>query len=194
VALQQGANVTSGDIVDVGPGGQSLVTYGHNAMSRFNEQSSVRVFRCSNTVTLQLLHGQMTFRSTPQQPVEGRIGDATIRSADGQEAVGLVSLVTPTLATVAAERGTLAVSTAGDGKSALVRAGETQRIALSLTEQGAPLPVCGAEVSGVTATKVTTAVLLGAATLGVGLGLSRNEPKPNCTPTPPVSPFMFPCK
>jgi hypothetical protein len=193
--LQQGTNVANGDIVEVGEGGEGVVTLGHNAMARFGEKSAVRVYGCDRTKTLELLRGRMTYRTTSEQPVEGRIGDAIIRSADGQDAVGIVTLQTPTTATITAEKGTLTVNTA-DGKSAVVRPGETAQVALSLSTQARrPTPLCGIVLADVNPGAWTTAVIIGGTTvLGVGIALSSNEKKPTCPQKQAlVSPFVFPC-
>ncbi len=194
--LQQGTNVLSGDTVDVGQGGEGVLTFGHNAMARIGEQSSVRTFRYDRTVTLQLFHGRMTYRTTSQQPVEGRLGDAIIRSADGQDAVGIVALQTPTAGTITAEKGTLAVNTAHDGKSAVLRTGETAQVALTLATQATPpTPIRGIVPAAVNSGAWTTAVIIGGITvLGVGIALSNNEKKPTCPQKQAlVSPYVFPC-
>src|SRR5271168_7641 len=57
-SLQQGTNIFSGDVVEVGPGGEGVVTFGHNAMARFAEQSAVRATRDANSIGLELLRGR----------------------------------------------------------------------------------------------------------------------------------------
>ena len=39
-ALDQGTNVYSGDTLDVGPEGDGIVTFGHNALARFSQETS----------------------------------------------------------------------------------------------------------------------------------------------------------
>jgi hypothetical protein len=132
-ALQQGANVFSGDVVEVGPGGEGVVTFGHNAMARFAEQTAVRASRDANSIGLELLRGRMVYRTTPEQPVVGSFADALVRSENGQEAVAIVAFRTPTLVVITAERGALAVTAGRENRTVTVPQGQTVEVSLSDT-------------------------------------------------------------
>jgi len=201
-SLQQGANIFSGDVVEVGPGGQAVVMFGHNAMARFAEQSAVRATREANIVGLELLHGRMSYRTTPEQPVVGTFADAMVRSEKGQEAVVSVAFRNPSLVVIMAERGALAVTAGCQKRTVTVPQGQTAEVSLSNTPLNAGnRPAddnCIGRKPG--ATWWTTGVVLGGgAALATGLALSATQPKSvitsTCTPTggTPVSVSTFPC-
>src|SRR5208282_798879 len=129
-SLQQGTNVFSGDVVEVGPGGEGVVTFGHNAMARFAAESAVRASRDANTIGLELLRGRMTYRSTPEQPVVASFVDALVRADGGQEAVAIVAFRNPKLVVITAERGTLAVTAGREHRTVTVPQGQTVEVAL----------------------------------------------------------------
>ena len=198
-SLQQGTNVFSGDVLEVGPGGSGVLTFGHNAMVRFGEETAARLERQQGTVALELLRGRMVFRSTSGQRVEGHVGDAAILPAQAQEVIASLAYRNPKLVVVAAQRGTLVVATAHDGRSVTVPQGEMVEVALDddttpakpPTAAGTPPPPPPS--NGPSGKKWGTWVLLGGgAVLITGLILSeQNETTNPCTNQ--VSPAQFPC-
>src|SRR5271170_4625651 len=130
-SLQQGTNIFSGDVVEVGPGGEGVVTFGHNAMARFAELSAVRASRDANTIGLELIRGRMVYRTTPEQPVVGIFADALVRSETGAEAVAIVAFRSPSLVVITAERGALAVTAGRDKRTVTVSQGQTVEVSLS---------------------------------------------------------------
>jgi len=197
VGVTQGGNIFSGDIVEVGPGGDSVLMVGRDSSVRITSESAVRFFRCGDASTVQLLRGQLILRTTPQQPIAVQIGDAMVRPFDGPEVVGVISFPTPTTGTIAAQKGSLSVTTAHDNMSRLVREGEATQAKLSAPQNAAPNPpICGiaAAIPSQPATVAWVSLGLGVAALATGLALSGQQPKFTCPQGPPVSPFQFPCQ
>jgi hypothetical protein len=196
--VSQGTNIYNGDIVDVSQGGDSVLLLGHNASVHLASDSAARFFRCGDDSTVQLLRGQLTFRATPQRPVQVQLGDAMIRPTAGQVVVGAISLTSPTTANLAAEQGSFTVSTAHDGKSALVNQGESRPATLTtpanVTNPNPPLCGVAAALPSSPATTAWVIIGLGAAGLGTGLALDQHQPTLACTQKGAlVSPYAFPC-
>ncbi|HVN09570.1 MAG TPA: hypothetical protein VMV61_11380, partial [Patescibacteria group bacterium] len=129
--MTQGTNVFNGDIVEVAQDGDSVLLLGQNASIHLAGDSAVRFFRCGDTSTVQLLRGQMNFRSTPQRPVQVQLGDATIQPTAGQTVIGGIALTSPTTATLSAQQGSFTVTAAHEGKSVLVNPGESRLATLT---------------------------------------------------------------
>jgi hypothetical protein len=200
-SLQQGTNIFSGDVVEVGPGGEGVVTFGHNAMARFAESSAVRASRDANVIDLELLRGRMLYRTTPQQPVVGTFADALVRSENGQEAVAIVAYRKPSLVVVTAERGALSVTAGLDKRTVTVPQGQSVEVALSDAPANAgntpppqPQNNQNSKKKGGAMWWTTGVVLAGGAALGIGLALSSNQPSLTCAQKGAlVSPYAFPC-
>lgn len=197
VELTQGSNILSGQIVEVSQDGETVILFGHNSLARISGDSAVRLFRCGGNTTLQLLHGQMAVRSAPQQPVEVEIGDATIRSATGQEATGVLSLKAPNTLNITAQKGIFSVATAHDQKSLLLHEGETTQATLSTPATATPNPpLCGVAAAVPSQPSTTLWVTLGlvGAAAGAGAGLAVSAPTLTCQQRAAlVSPYAFPC-
>ena len=203
VTLQQGANIFSGDVVEVGPGGEGVVTFGHNAMARFAELTAVRASRDANTIGLELLRGRMIFRTTPEQPVVGSFADALVQPENGQEAVAIVAFRTPSLVVITAERGTLSVTAGTARRSVTVPQGQSVEVALSAAPGGAAnapdsqpadKPPSNKKEGG--AMLWTTGVVLGGGVaLAAGLAASSTQTQLTCPQKGAlVSPYAFPCQ
>jgi ferric-dicitrate binding protein FerR (iron transport regulator) len=195
--VTQGTNVFNGDIVDVGQDGESVLMLGNNSTARVPSDSSVRIFKCRDRSTVQLLRGQVILRTTPEQKVEVQMGDAMIRPFSGPEVIGVVTLPTPTTGSIAAQKGSLSVTTAHDNRSLLVHEGETTTVQLSPAQNATPNPpICGV-AAAVPAHAATTAWVMlgvGATVLGVSLGLSSHQTSLTCAQKGAlVSPYQFPC-
>jgi ferric-dicitrate binding protein FerR (iron transport regulator) len=203
-ALQQGTNVFNGDVVEVGPGGQAVVMFGHNAMARLTEQTAVRATRDANRVGLELQHGRMVFRTTPEQPVIGTFADALVQPENGQEAVAIVGFRNPSLVVITAERGALAVTAGPAKRTVTVPQGQTAEVSLSDLPPNAGNnspqdPNDNRKRKGGGMWWTTGVVLFGSAALATGLALSAGESHftntSACTPGggTPVSVSTFPC-
>jgi ferric-dicitrate binding protein FerR (iron transport regulator) len=207
-SLQQGTNIFNGDIVEVGAGGEGVITFGHNAIGRFAELTSVRATRESNRVGLELLRGRMVFRTTPQQPVVGTFADALVQPENGPEGgVAIVAYRNPTLVVVTAERGALAVTAGHERRTVTVPQGQSVEVSLSDAPANAgntappqtPDNPNSNKKKGAGFWWTTGVVLGGGAALATGLALSASQPgftsTSVCTPTggTPVSVSTFPC-
>ena len=195
--VAQGTNIFNGDIVEVGQDGETVLILGHNSTVRVPGNSAVRIFKCGDDSTVQLLRGQLIFRTPADQRVQVQIGDATVRPFSGPEVIGVVSFPTPTTGSIAAQKGSLTVTTAHDNRSVLVHEGEATEARLSPAQNAAPNPpICGvaAALPSQPATTAWVMLGLGATGLGVGLALSSHQPKLTCTQKGAlVSPYEFPC-
>jgi len=194
--LQQGTNIFSGDVVEVGPGGEGVVTFGHNAMARFGEQSAVRASKDADIIGLELLRGSMLYRTAPEQALVGSFADAQVRSESGQEAVAMVAFRNPALVAVTAERGTLAVTAGRERRTVSVPQGQTVEVALSNTPPSGEQPDQGDKKKRAGAMWWTTGVILGGgAVLGTALALRGNQTQLTCAQKGAlVSPYAFPCQ
>jgi len=195
-SLEQGSNVFSGDVLEVGPGGSGVLTFGHNAMVRFGEETTAELTREPAGVALELLRGRMVFRSTPGQWVVGRVGDAAVRPEKTQEVIASMAYRNPKRVVIASQRGTLLVATAHDGKSVTVPPGEMVELALDDTAPVKP-PTAGAapppqvQDDDHRGRKWGMWVVLGGgAVLATGLALAEQN-ESSCLKN--VSPATFPC-
>ena len=201
-SLQQGTNVFSGDVVEVGAGGEGVVTFGHNAMARFAELSAVRASKNTKTIDLDLLRGRMVFRTMPEQPVVGKFADALVRSENAQEGVAIVAYRNPSLVVVTAERGALEVTAGRDRRTVTVPQGQSVEVSLSDAPANAGNNPPAQSPANDTSRKkgagmwwTTGVVLGGGAALGIGLALSSNQPSLTCAQKGAlVSPYAFPCQ
>ena len=200
--LQQGTNIFSGDVIEVGAGGEGVVTFGHNAMARFAADSAVRASRNDTTISLELLRGRMTYRSTPEQAVVASFVDAQVRADGGKEAVAIVAFRNPTLVAITAERGALAVTAGRDHRSVTVPQGQTVEVAVvddTAPNAGNAPPQVPDNSNGTnkkpsTAAWTTGVVLAAGAAIGGGLALSNSEKHLTCPQKGAlVSPYAFPC-
>ncbi len=190
-----GTTIFSGDQVVVGAKGDASISFGRGSMARLSEETSLRVLKVDNRIALQLERGRVSFRSSEQLPVESRLADASIRSANGLMAVGVVSIRSANSAMIFAEKGTLLVATAHDSRSATVREGESVEVKLGPAPQPYVTPSGAPAGSGISAKNwVIVATIIGAATLATGLIISANENRLTCPQKINlVSPFNFPC-
>ena len=194
--VTQGMNIMNADTVEVSQSGETVLLIGHNAFVRVPSNSAVRIFKCGDKSVVQLLRGQLTFRSTPRQAVHVQLGDAMIQPTANQQVIGTVGLTSPTTAAMMAQQGSFTVSTAHDGKSAVVNQGETRQATLSSAADVANPnpPICGvpAAVALSPATVAWVTIGLGVAGLATGLALSQTQPTVCPQKGAMVSPFAFP--
>jgi len=202
-ALQQGTNIFSGDIVEVGPGGEGVVTFGHNAMARFAAESAVRASRDANIIGLELLRGRMIYRTTAEQPVIGTFADASVRAEAGKEAVAIVGFRNPKLVVVTAERGALSVTAGHNRRTVTVPEGQSVEVALSDDQDanggngsnGQPQTQNTTKPRPSGAMWATGVVIAAGAAVGAGLALSNHQTQLTCPQKDAlVSPYSFPCQ
>ncbi len=200
--LEQGTNIFSGDVVEVGAGGEGVVTFGHNAMARFAADSAVRASRDTTTIGLELLRGRMTFRSTPEQPVVGSFVDALVQANGGKEVVAIVAFRNPKLVAITAERGAIDVTAGRDHRSVTVPEGQTVEVAVvddtapkaDNSAGGPPPDDTDSNKKRNVAAWTTGMVLVVGTAIGGSLALSKNQPQLTCPQKAAlVSPYVFPC-
>jgi len=196
--VAQGMNIMNGDIVEVSQNGETILLIGHNASVHVPSNSAVRIFKCGDRSVVQLLRGQLTFRATPQQTVHVQLGDAMVQPTTGQQVIGIVALSSPTTANLTAQQGSFTVSTAHDGKSALVNQGETRQATLSSAADvsNPNPPICGVAAAVVTspATIAWVTMGIGAAAAAGTLALTQTQTQLTCPQKGAlVSPYAFPC-
>ena len=193
----QGATIFNGDILEVGQGGESVLMLGHNSTARVPSDSAVRIFKCGDDSTVQLLRGQVILRTTAEQRVAVQVGDAMVRPFSGPEVIGVVSLPTLDTARIGAQKGQLSVTTRHDNMSRLVHEGEATEAKLTPAQNANPNPpICGvaAAIPSQPASTAWVMLGLGATGLAVGLGLSQNQTSLTCAQKGAlVSPYQFPC-
>jgi hypothetical protein len=197
--LTQGANIFNGDIVEVAQGGDSVLLLGHDASVHLVGDSAVRIFQCGDRSVLQLLRGRVIFRSTPKHVVEVQLGDAVTHPDPSREVIGVVALSSPTTANIAAQKGSLTVTTAHQGKSQLVREGEMTEAKLTSPANGGTLnpPICGAQAAIATQPNTAAWVLVGMGTTAIVIALLLGEHQKTLTCAQKgalVSPYQFPCE
>jgi hypothetical protein len=196
-----GTTIFNGDQLVVGARGDAAISFGRGSMARLSEETTLRVLKTDNLIALELERGRVSFRSSEQLPVEGRLADASIRSANGLLAVGVLSIRSATSAMIYAEKGTLLVSTAHDSRSATLREGETVEVRLAPATSGSGQPPyvtpSGAPANGVSGKRwAIVATLIGGTALVIGLVLSSEEHETRLTCPQKinlVSPFAPPC-
>ena len=202
--LAPGSTIFSGDTVEVGTRGSAWITLTGGAQVKVAENSQVRLAKTTDSIQLIIDRGGALFRTAEKSPVEALLGDATIRSADGSPAVGIIIVQDAQSAVIAAQKGMLLINTAHDSKTVTLREGERAEATLvpqQDTDQdknkkkkkrgGAVVLPAG---SSLTAGKaVLIAAILGGLTTAIALLLSDRETKhtttDNCNA---VSPFRCP--
>ncbi len=190
-----GTTIFNGDVVEVGAKGDAAISFGRGSMARLGEQTTLRVLKIDNRIALDLTRGRVSFRSSEQLPVETRLADASIRSANGLAAVGVLFIRSANSAMIFAEKGTLLVTTAHDSRSATLREGESVEVKLETPPQPYVTPSGAPAGAGISAKNwAIVATIIGAATLAVGLALSANENRLTCPQKINlVSPFKLTC-
>ena len=198
IVLTSGATLFNGDYVQVGAHGDAALSFGRGSMARLGEETTLQLVKNNNSIAFELLRGRVAFRTSEQLPVEARLADASIRSADGLAAIGVVGFRTPKLVVVTAQKGHLLLSTAHDSRSVSLKEGESVEMRLDTADpdQGQDRDhdrrAAGASAPGLSHRQwVTVAVILGAATLAVGLAIALGAFGAS-NKQDLISPFKFP--
>ena len=189
VRLTAGSTLYSGDTIYVDAGGAARIALPDGALIQMAESSQVHLARNETTTQMIVDSGSVAFRSTMKSPVEALLGDATIRSADDNLAIGIIQMRGPDAAVIVAEKGRLSIRLAHDGSLTTLREGEGMEVRLvadTAEAQGGTAPAGSSRARRV----ILFALILAGATTAIGLLLAnqQNEP-PNCNA---VSPFACP--
>jgi len=189
VRLATGSTLYSGDTIHVDAGGAARIALPDGALIQLTENSLVQLARNDATTQLIVDRGSLAFRSTEKSPVEALLGDATIRSADDNLAVGIIQMRGPDAAVIMAEKGRLSIQLAHDGSLTTLREGEGMEVRLvadTAEAQSGPTPAGRSRRRRV----ILLAIILAGAMTAIALLLANQEPDlNNCNA---VSPFRCP--
>jgi len=189
VRLATGSTLYSGDTIHVDAGGAARIALPDGALIQLTENSLVQLARNDATTQLIVDRGSLAFRSTEKSPVEALLGDATIRSADDNLAVGIIQMRGPDAAVIMAEKGRLSIQLAHDGSLTTLREGEGMEVRLvadTAEAQSGPTPAGRSRRRRV----ILLAIILAGAMTAIALLLANQEPElNNCNA---VSPFRCP--
>ena len=187
--LATGLTLYSGDTIHVDAGGAARIALPDGALIQLTENSLVQLARNDATTQLIVDRGSLAFRSTEKSPVEALLGDATIRSADDNLAVGIIQMRGPDAAVIMAEKGRLSIQLAHDGSLTTLREGEGMEVRLvadTAEAQSDPAPAGRSRRRRV----ILLAIILAGAMTAIALLLANQEPDlNNCNA---VSPFRCP--
>jgi len=131
IHLAPGFTIHSGDTIQVGAQGSAWIALLGGAQVQLAEKSQVQLTKTTEKIQLTIDRGLASFRIAEKSEFEALLADATIRSAKGMPAVGIISVRNPRLAVIAAKRGALVVSTAHDSKSVTLEEGQGVEVTLA---------------------------------------------------------------
>lgn len=129
--LTPGHTIFSDDTIVVGMHGSAWIALTGGAQVQLGENSQVSLTKTTDRVQLTIDRGLASFRTAENSEFAALLGEATIRSANGMPAVGIISVRNPQSAIIAAKKGALLVSTAHDSKSVTLEEGQAVEIALA---------------------------------------------------------------
>jgi hypothetical protein len=187
-SLAVGSTLFSGDGISVAAPGDAKIALSGGGQVEVLAGSAAVLSRAQTVVQLFVERGAASFRSEPGSRVEALIADATIRSAGGLSAVGIIRMDSPDSAVVVAEKNALQISTAHDSRTLLVPEGSAARVTIvdevAAQDGGgqagsAPAPAGKASNPLSTKKKVAiVALIVGGGLLATGLILATREAKP----------------
>jgi hypothetical protein len=183
VNLVSGTALYSGDVVEVGSGGSTQISFGGSSELVLLQNSRAQVTQTTpkSPVQIEMENGFAKFRSSSSDPIVAMLGDGTIRAANG-DAVGAIKITGTDSALISAEQGSLVVTTADNAASTTVPEGMVLNVAL--TSDSAAGTSADSENSK-RKKKLVAGLLIVAAAAGIAAALALNEP----TNEPSLSPF-----
>ena len=195
--LTPGSTILSGDAIDVGARGSAQIMLVGGAQLRMHEDSQVRLTRTADIIQLSVQRGVASFRTAGNSSLEALLADATIRSADGLPAVGIISVRSPQSAMIAAEKGTLLITTAHDSKSVTLHEGDAAEVTLvpekakdrDKDKGGGAVPAGATSAARVVLIAIIVGGAITAAALLLGRGETQLTTQQKCNS---VSPFRCP--
>jgi hypothetical protein len=141
ISAVSGNSIYSGDTVTVGSTGTAWLLLTGGAQARIGSGSEVRLTEASNAIQMEVLSGEVIFRSTPTGRLVGRVADGTFQPASSGLALGRITLDEGSGRTqFAAERGNWMLAT-GSG-SVMLRSGNmmTGQVAQSAGQVAVVVP------------------------------------------------------
>ena len=173
--LTPGSTIYDGDTIEVGAHGNASIALTGGAQVQLEENSLARLMKTSDKVVVAVGRGRTSFRTDEKSPVEALVADATVRSVNGQPAVGIVYVRSSESVIIGAEKGSLLISTTHDAKTLTLREGEGVEVMMAPAKDrdraGGAVPA-GAWTAGKV---VILAVILGGAVTAIGILLGRSE-------------------
>jgi hypothetical protein len=213
--LIPGTTVYSGDVVQVGENGNAQIALGGNSQLVLaqNSMAELRHSSAKEPIQIDVQNGFARFRSSAASPVIALLGDATIRSANG-DGIGAIKITGANSALISAEQGSLVVTPANTSTATTIpqgmvltvtmqpdspqqsgTAGDTTAKAGGMNQQGAGNGSSNAKAGGMNQQsggngvsgrkKILVGSLIVAATAAVAIWLEQNEGSNQ----PSLSPF-----
>ena len=122
--LTAGSSVFSGDAISVGENGAARIALASGAQAEVLSNSVIRLTKAGEKIQMAVDRGQASFHTSGSNVMEGLLEDASVRPVDAGETSAVIQVLSATHAVIAAEKGTLLVATASDGKTYTVREGD----------------------------------------------------------------------
>lgn len=141
--LKTGSTLFDGDAISVANRGTTRMVLGAGAQAEVLGSSMVRLAKSGDTTQLHVDHGQALLNISSAN-VEGVVGGVRVRAAGAAPASVVIQALSENHAIIAAQKGTLLVTTPQDGKTYTVREGQaTDLTAMDATaepQQGGAAP------------------------------------------------------
>ena len=182
--LTAGSTVFNGDVISVSEHGATQIALSSGAQAEILSNSSVRLTKTADTIQMSVDRGQASFHSSGNKKISALVADATVRPAGNAETAAVIQSLSGTHAIVAAEKGSLLVTTARDGRSYTLNEGEAADLSATADpSQGGTPPPAGHSTAGITALSgkvlIWTVVIVGAAAAVTAYLVSRSENTPS---------------
>ena len=168
--LAPGSTVFSGDVISVSERGAARIALVGGAQAEILNNSSVQINKTADSVQMAVEGGRVSFHAAGESTFSALINGATVRPVGGTETSGVIQLLSDTHAFVAAQKGTLLLTTAADGKTYTLQEGQAADLtATEDPQQGGAPPAPAGKSSFPTISKKTVywTVAIVAAAVGV---------------------------
>ena len=185
MTLTAGSTVFNGDVISVSDHGAAQIALSSGAQAEILGKSSVRLTKSADTIQITVDRGQASFHSSGNKKISALVADATVRPAGNAETSAIIQSLSGTHAIVAAEKGSLLVTTARDGKTYTLNEGEAADLSemADPPQGGAPPPAGHSAGGGLTAISghllIWTVVIVGAAAAVTAYLVARSENTPS---------------
>jgi ferric-dicitrate binding protein FerR (iron transport regulator) len=182
--LTAGSTVFNGDVISVSEHGSAQIALSSGAQAEILSKSSVRLTKLADTIQISVDRGQASFHSSGNKKISALVADATVRPAGSADTSAIIQSLSGTHAIIAAEKGSLLVTTARDGKTYTVNEGEAADLsAMADPAQGGTPPPAGKSAPGMAGLSghmvFWTVVIVGAAAAVTAYLVSRSENTPS---------------
>ena len=178
--LAQGSTIYSGDVISVADKGVTRVVFHGGAQAEILSQSAVQISEEAGSPQLVVESGQASFRTSGGSLLSARVADATVRPLNAEQTYAVVRSLSETRAIVSAQRGSLLLTVAPEGKTYTLLEGQAADLVASDDPQqgGTPNPAGKSPVPTIRKKPVLWTVIIVGAGAGVAAYLlSRREPK-----------------